>query len=118
MKSFKLDNDGDVSIVNNEIETIKGMEELLQQIKQILRTNQGEWYFNPEYGINYDNILTKKPNVDLIRDEIKNGLSQCSHIMSIDYVTVKFDKTKRKLYVDFQAIDTEGNTIIETNLKI
>lgn len=118
MKAFKLDNDGDVCIVDNEIEMIEEMDEVLQQIRQIFRSNQGEWYFNPEYGLNYNNILTKQPNLDLIRDEVKNGLSQCSHIMSIDYVTVDFDRTARKLYVNFQATDTEGNTIRETNLEI
>lgn len=118
MKAFKLNNDGDVSIVNNEIEMIKGTDEVLQQIRQIFRSNQGEWYFNPEYGLNYENLLAKEPNLDLIRDEIKNGLSQCSRVMSIDYVTVNYDRSARKLYVDFQATDTEGNEIAETNLEV
>ena len=90
---------------------IEGKEELIQQIKLIFRSKQGEWFFNPEYGLNYDNLLQKKPNLELIRDEIKNGLSQCSTLFSIDYVNVDFDKSKRTLVINFQATDINKNSI-------
>lgn len=118
MKSFKIDETGDLVIKDNEIEIVDKKDEILQQLRLIFKSNQGEWYFNPEYGLNYKNILTKKPNFDLIRDEIKNGLSQCSDVMSIDYVDVSFDKNLRKLIIEFQATDVDGNTITETNIEI
>lgn len=118
MKSFEINETGDLEIRNNNINMIKGKDEVLQQLRLIFRSNQGEWYFNPEYGLNYDNILSKKPNLDLIRDEIKNGLSQCSKVMSIDYVNVDFDRSSRRLTIDFQATDIEGNIIKEANIEI
>lgn len=114
MKDIKIDNDGDMSISDYNIEMVNGTDEIIQQLKAIFSTNQGEWFMNEEYGLNYDNILQKKPNIDLIRDEIRNGLSQCSRVYSIDYVNVVFDKENRSLEIEFQATDIEGNNIENT----
>ncbi len=56
---FKL-NQGDVAITNGEIEQIEGNELTVQTIQQVLSTNKGEWLFDSEEGINFDNILGKK----------------------------------------------------------
>lgn len=58
MTGFKL-NDGDLVITNNEIELVEGDELTVQTIQQVLSTNKGEWIFDTEEGINFDNILGK-----------------------------------------------------------
>lgn len=111
MKTFELDENGDVIIENNNVKIVEGREELIQQIKLIFRSKQGEWFFNEEYGLNYDNLFQKKVNLDLIRDEIKNGLSQCSAILSIDYINIEFNKNERKLKISFGATNTSNESI-------
>lgn len=59
MIGFKL-NDGDLVITNDEIELIEGDELTVQTIQQVLSTNKGEWIFDTEEGINFDNIFGKK----------------------------------------------------------
>ena len=59
MIGFKL-NDGDVAITNGEIELVEGDALTVQTIQQVLSTNKGEWLFDAEEGINFDNILGKK----------------------------------------------------------
>ena len=56
MTGFKL-NDGDLVITNDEIELVEGDELTVQTIQQVLSTNKGEWIFDTEEGINFDNIL-------------------------------------------------------------
>ena len=77
MIGLKL-NDGDLVITNNEIELVEGDELTVQTIQQVLSTNKGEWIFDSEEGINFDNIFGKnhiKTNTTkdtLYRQEISN----------------------------------------------
>lgn len=56
MTGFKMA-DGDLVITNNEIECVAGNELTTQTIQGVLSTNQGEWLFDPEEGINFRNIF-------------------------------------------------------------
>ena len=51
---------GDLSITNNEIDIIEGGALKAQTIQQVLSTNKGEWFFNANEGIDFDNILGKQ----------------------------------------------------------
>lgn len=59
MKGFMLTN-GDLSITNNEIDMIEGGALKAQTIQQVLSTNKGEWFYNENEGINFENILGKQ----------------------------------------------------------
>lgn len=60
MKGFKLTSNGDVEILNNQIQMIEGNELLRQTVECVLGTNKGEWVLNPNEGITFRNILGKK----------------------------------------------------------
>lgn len=45
---------------NHQIEMVEGAELTCQKIKTVLGTNKGEWFFDEEEGINFDNILGKR----------------------------------------------------------
>lgn len=59
MKGIKLIN-GDISITNNEIDIVEDRELTAQTISSVLSTNKGEWLFDKEEGINFDNVLGKQ----------------------------------------------------------
>lgn len=63
MKGFKLTSSGDVEIKNNQIQMIEGSELLRQKVECVLGTNKGEWFLNPDEGINFRNILGKRTPV-------------------------------------------------------
>ncbi len=56
---FKL-NEGDLVMENGEIAQIEGDDLTVQTIQQVLSTNKGEWLFNTDEGIEFDNIFGKK----------------------------------------------------------
>lgn len=74
--------DGDLVISNNEIEQVEGDELTVQTIQQVLSTNKGEWLFDAEEGINFDNILGKQRTKTgtakdaLYRQEIANARAE------------------------------------------
>ena len=76
IKGFKVDENGDVVIKNNKIERATGKELLVQTIKQVLGTNKGEWFNNPEEGITFQNVLGKNKTEDMIKYEVQQGLQQ------------------------------------------
>lgn len=59
MIGLKISN-GDLVITNNEIELVEGKELKSQTIQSVLSTNKGEWLFDTEEGIDFQNILGER----------------------------------------------------------
>ena len=90
MKTFKLNNDGDVVIKNNQIELVDGIGMLVQTLKQVLNTNLEEWFGDKEEGIDYKVILTKNPNYDLIQDTINTAAQKVAYHLNVEIETDNF----------------------------
>lgn len=119
MNSFLLDKRGDLEKVDGDFPFISGKEEVIQQIKQILKTNIGEWQFNENYGISYENLQQKRINEDVIKDSIRAGIDQCSEDITIDSIEIGYKKEYRLLYIEFKAYFSDGeryDNVIELNL--
>ena len=78
MKGFKL-SDGDLVITNDEISLIEDSELKAQTIKQVISTNKGEWLFDTEEGIDFDNIF---------QDRVPN-MNRSSEISRQEYISLK-----------------------------
>jgi len=119
VNSFLLDKRGDLKKVNGDFQFISGKDEVVQQIKQILKTNKGEWFRNEDYGILYENLQQRHINEDLVKDVVRDGLSQCSEDMTIESIEIGYKKEYRLLYVEFKAYFSDGeryDSTIELNL--
>lgn len=119
MNSFLLDRKGDLKIVNGDFQFVSSKDEVVQQIKQILKTNKGEWQFNEDYGITYEALHQKKINEDFIKSVIRDGISQCSDDITIESIEIGYKKEYRLLYVECKAYFSDGeryDSIIELNL--
>lgn len=114
MKGFTL-HDGDLLIANNEIEFVEDTELIAQTLKQVISTNNGEWLFNENEGIDFSIILGKNKNEDEIRSEIESALKQVDETLTLDTCTFDFNKTSRTLKVHFTAKSTSGETVVIDN---
>lgn len=110
MKGFMLDNNGDI-VINKDIVFVNDLELLRQTIQTVIGTNKGEWWFNKNEGINFNNILIKNPNYDIIRAEIIDGLSQVDGNIELQKFSCLLDKNVRKLYINFSAKKQDGTII-------
>ncbi|HAU87426.1 MAG TPA: hypothetical protein DCW90_18665 [Lachnospiraceae bacterium] len=108
MNSFLLDKKGDLKKVNGDFQFISGKDEVVQQIKQILKTNKGEWFRNEDYGISYENLQQRHINEDLVKDVVRDGISQCSEDITIESIEIGYKKEYRLLYVEFKAYFSDG----------
>jgi len=73
MSGFAIDPDtGDLAISAGSIGTVSGLEETRQRLTSRLEVAKGEWYFDPNYGMDWhDKIFGKKrlneANAELVR---------------------------------------------------
>lgn len=116
MKCFNLDSNGDVEIKNNKIVMNSGKELMQQKIQKVLSTNLNEWFGNSKEGVNFKNILKKGITVDDIKSEVIDGLTQIDPTFVMTQFNMKIDDLNRALHVSFQATNSEGETIQETNI--
>ena len=114
MKGFKLDSNGDVEIIKNEIQMIDGNELLRQTVKSVLNTNKKEWFFDENEGITFSNILGKQKDEDIIRNEIQQGLLQVNSSFIMNSFEMSVDRKTRGLRVNFTAQTEDGINYIES----
>ena len=96
MKGFKLNDTGDVSIINGHIPMVDGIELLRQTAQFVLNTNKGEWAFNVEEGINFYNILGKK-STRTLKTETPSRDIQRYYENEIAYMQTKDDELAERL---------------------
>ncbi len=106
MFDFKLDENGDVIIQDNDIQTCSNGELLAQQIKMILNTNCGEWWLDENEGIPFKEILVKSPDYAAIEEYIKYAVKQIDD--SIEISNFSHELTNRVLTIKFTANGEEA----------
>ena len=120
MKSFKLDNNNDVVINNNQIELVEDLDLIIQTLRNVLNTNLGEWFGNEDEGIDYSVILTKSPNYELIEDTINTAVQYVADMYGIELEIEDLDcnvnSRTRTLYVTFTMIKGEQTAQVDLEL--
>lgn len=111
MKGFALDESGDVKIMNNDISMVSGNELLIQKIRQVLRTNQGEWWLQPKEGVPVQKILKKNPNIAQVKDYVKSAVAQVDSSLRITACDVKMEG--RQMTITFSVMGKAGSEQIE-----
>lgn len=110
MKGFALDENGDTVLKKEEIGIVEGTKLLTQTCRQVIGTNKGEWFLNGNEGINFDNILCKNPDKNLVRDEVQSGLFQVDDSLRIQKISQNTGEN-RKLSVRFTAVNDSGENV-------
>lgn len=114
MKGFFLDEEGDVVIRNNDIAMAGGLELKLQKIRQVLKTNQGEWWANPKEGIPRRQMLKKNPDTGRVRDWIRKAILLVDP--GLQLTACSFRTEGRALTVGFSV--TDGSTEASASLEV
>lgn len=109
MLSIQIDDTGDIMLDDkgNPI-PISGIAETKQEVEVYLQTNKNEWFLDPDLGINHADFRGKKPNNDVMRMDIMDGLEQTERFKELVSIDFERDMSTRKLSVSFRAIMTDG----------
>lgn len=104
MKSFSTSK-GDV-VVDKSIVMVSDDELLRQKVERVLGTNQGEWSFDEEEGIDFQTILQKNPSEDEIRGMIQETLARIDETIVITEFSMRIDG--RSARINFLAANGNG----------
>lgn len=108
---FAVDDRGDVVIENNAISIVTGSELIRQKVWAILQTNLKEWFFDWEQGIDFNNLLGKGINEDIVRYEIERGLRQVDDTFEITDFAFAENRSSRTATVTFKARTSTGDEV-------
>ena len=111
MKSLLLSEDGDLVIKRGDLVEIEGVDEIVQRFRFVLRTNKGEWFLNPDEGIDFQVFWQKLPDEEEIRLALEDAASQVPEIDRIENIRIDFDRRNRILTVSFVAVLTTGEEV-------
>lgn len=116
MKTFKLDDNGDLVIENGNLVMVEGKEELRQSIERILSTNINEWFLNANFGLDYEAIQGKGKSKESIKLAIAEAIYQDSRIVEVDIkdIIIRHD---RKLEVLGTAAGVNGSAVDLSTLQ-
>lgn len=109
MKSFALDEKGDLLISDGQIQMVFAENLIRQKVKTILSTNKNEWFLNVDEGINFRNILGKHIDREsIIENEVAQGLLQIDETFTITSFKCDFDDVHRNATITFSATYSSG----------
>ena len=111
MKGFQIDGNGDLSIADGQIVPAADEELLCQTCRTVLGTNKGEWEYDKDEGINFHNVLKKKPDADVIKSEVLGGLRQVDGTFYLESFSCETDARTRKAKIKFTAVNADGSEI-------
>ncbi len=110
LRGFELDAEtGDIVLENGRIRCVEGAELAAQSVAKLLNTNRGEWWLNREEGLDFRTLLAKKPNYDLIQNEIQAALLRLDETFSMLAFSHRMDG--RRLHIAFTAQARGGEPV-------
>lgn len=97
-----LDADNDLFMIDNA-------ERVAQQIVITLRFWFGEWFLDTSDGTPYlEYILVKNPNMSHIRQILTERIQSVEGVISVDDMSLDFDRQARELNVEYEATTAYG----------
>lgn len=118
MQSLRLI-DGDIQFDDSgELLLVDETEELAQCCAISLGTRTGEWFLNPDLGIDFDLFTGKSVNEEEMRDELNRALLEDERIESVEEITFDIDRKARVMTVGFVATGTNGEIVEQEGVEI
>ncbi|PZD96405.1 DUF2634 domain-containing protein [Paenibacillus sambharensis] len=110
MVSLKLQ-DGDLVMNNGELAIIDEQADVAQSLRIILGTRRGEWFLNPDFGIDSSILHQKSWAAEDVEEVIRAGLYQDERIVSVEAIDQSIGRASRQLTISFTALMTNGEQV-------
>lgn len=116
MKGFKIDENGDVVIANGVVQMVEDDELTLQKVQTVTGTKRGEWFNNPDEGIDFRYLLGKNVTDEMAYGQILSGLKQVDSDFYINEFSRSVDPKTRKAKITYTAKNGTIGTTITTSM--
>ena len=115
MTQIRQDDSGDILFENNQFSLTENLsdEEIVQSLKQNLRTFLGEWFLDLSIGLPYIQIIfVKGTPPEVIAAAFKNTIIKTKGVSTLNrFEDLDLDPVTRGLNVDFDVTTINGNNV-------
>ncbi|MCK4521363.1 MAG: hypothetical protein KAU20_02230 [Nanoarchaeota archaeon] len=109
--------DHDLAIENYDLVLIDGIEQVAQNLRIRLWFFFGEWFLDTSQGVRFfEDVNVKEPNFPNIESLLKDMILSTQDVQSLLEFTMEYDRTQRKLTVEFTVNTTFGQLPITEEL--
>ncbi|MES2384541.1 MAG: hypothetical protein V4593_08325 [Pseudomonadota bacterium] len=105
---------GDVALTadGRDLQLVSGAAKVAQSIKTRAQVFKGSWRYDRTLGVPYfQDILATGASVELVRRRFQELISSTDGVLSIQSLTVTFDRTRATVLVNFTAVSDTGEVI-------
>lgn len=105
---------GDVALTpdGRDLQLISGAAKVAQSIRVRAQIFKGSWRYDRQRGVPYfQDILVFGASVELVRRRFQELISGTDGVLSIQSLTVRFDRTDATIYVEFAVVADTGEVI-------
>lgn len=103
--------DGDLVISSGELNMVEGDLEIAQSVRMTMETAQGEWFLNPDFGMDREPLENKIFNEEAVRASIVEAATDDERIESVNDLVFAQDKSNRMLHVSLELQKTDGEAV-------
>lgn len=110
MKDIKFDFKNSIEIKKDDVILLDELEEILQNIKIEIVTNESDLFYNEEFGFSLSDFLHREINDMLlleIRQRIITKLSKREYI-DVESITVEFQIKEEKIFITVKFLVKEN----------
>lgn len=105
MKVRAVDKNHDWTFGNGLSNYKKDSEAVKQCIITTLKSFKYNYFLNESHGVNWFKYLTKNPDVEAMRQDIKGRVFEVEGVASIDSLSMQYDTVLRKAYIAITYTD-------------
>lgn len=110
MKDIKFDFKNSIEIKKDDVILLDELEEILQNIKIEMVTNESDLFYNEEFGFSLSDFLHREINYMLlleIKQRIITKLSKREYI-DVESITVEFQIKEEKIFITVKSLVKEN----------
>ncbi|MDQ0299630.1 phage baseplate assembly protein W [Salibacterium salarium] len=105
MKALKINKDtGDIEMENGVPGWVENNEELVQEVRSVVKTNIGEWFLDPVFGTDHNVMVGKNVTEDNVSQALEEAMEQVDRVEGIRDITINMDYSDRELSVFFYIL--------------
>ena len=84
---------------------------IAQNVKTQILSLYNDWFLDFENGVRWFNYLSKNPNTDKIRDEIKRQILNVEGVSSLEILNINLNERKVTIEVQYRDIYDESQRL-------
>lgn len=85
---------------------------IAQNVKTQILSLYNDWFLDFENGVRWFNYLSKNPNTDKMRDEVKRQILSVEGVSSLEILNINLNERKAAIEVQYRDIYDENQRLL------